>query len=84
MIPSKAVEIYNSLLEIVKEFKSPAYKNFFIRKANEDFSTLKNVSENGKKSCVVDKYIEEQKDLIDVMKRQTVIYNMFYDEKSGI
>lgn len=84
MLPSTAVEIYNSLLKAVGEFKSPAYRNFFTRKANEDFKTLKSQSNDGKKVCVVEKYIDTQRDLIDVMKRQTLIYNMFYDEKSGI
>lgn len=84
MLPSTAVEIYNSLLKTVGEFKSPAYRNFFTRKANEDFKNLKDVSNDGKKVCVVEKYIEAQRDLIDIMKRQSLIYNMFYDDKSGI
>ncbi|WUR02992.1 uncharacterized protein VNE69_03205 [Vairimorpha necatrix] len=84
MIPSNVKDIYKNLLQAIGQFKSPAYKSFFTRKVNEDFTELKNQINNGKKSCVVKKYLEEQGDFLDVLKRQTVIYNMFYDDKNQI
>lgn len=84
MLPSTVTDLYKSLVETVSQFKSPAYKSYFKRKVNEDFKDLWNLSNDGKKSCIVKKYIEKQNDLLDIMKRQTVIYNMFYDDKNQI
>lgn len=72
---------FKDLLSVIQNFKSPAYKDFFKRKAVGDFNEIKN---NIDRKCKVTQYLENQKDLIDVLKRQTVIYNMFYDSKSEI
>ncbi|KCZ77716.1 hypothetical protein H311_01270 [Anncaliia algerae PRA109] len=80
----EAKSIFNSLVEVIKTFKSPTYKSFFLKKADEDFNELHRQIQNGKNKCVINPYINKQKDLLDVLKRQTVIYNMYYDENSNI
>lgn len=80
----KASELYKQLVQTVERFKSPAFRSYFLRKSKKDYDALRSEIRKGKYNCAIKKYMEEQGDLLDVMKRQTVIYNMFYDDKSNI
>lgn len=79
MTLEQAQSIYAQLVRVVKEFKSPAFQSYFLRKAHDDYKSLPK-----ERSCAIKKYLEDQGDLLDLMKRQTVIYNMFYDKQSNI
>lgn len=80
----EAKSVYCSLVEVIKSFKSPAIKSFFLRKADEDFTELNSKIKEGKFSCVIKPFVSKQKDLIDVLKRQSVVYNMYFDKNSNI
>lgn len=84
MTLSEAKSLYRQLVDTVQKFKSPAFRYYFSKKANEDYYSLGKDLKKGKYNCVIKKYLEEQKDMLDIMKRQTVIYNMFYDKDSNI
>ncbi|RVD91754.1 hypothetical protein TUBRATIS_17780 [Tubulinosema ratisbonensis] len=79
----EARSVYSTLIDVVKSFKSPAIKSFFLRKADEDFSELNKKITEGKFTCVIKPYLTKQKDLIDVLKRQSVVYNMYFDKNSN-
>lgn len=81
---SKATTLYESLKKTIQEFKSPAFRTFFKEKAQDDYKKLINDIDHGKYSCVLEKYIKEQSDLKEVLKRQSYIYNMNYDQGSNI
>lgn len=78
MVPDSVRSLYESLRSTISQFRSPAFRTYFLRKADEDFSGVA-LSEGG-----MARYLEEQGELEDILKRQTVIYNMFHDEGSRI
>ncbi|KAH9410785.1 hypothetical protein HK407_11g16320 [Ordospora pajunii] len=84
MLPNSVVDIYNDLKKVAFGFKSPAFRAFFTTKADEDFNGIKYMKESKEKDSAVKKYLEEQGELRDVLKRQSIIYNMFYDDTSRI
>ncbi|KAM0672688.1 hypothetical protein CWI42_110120 [Ordospora colligata] len=84
MLPKSVVDVYNELKMVALGFKSPAFRAFFTTKAEEDFNGIKYMKESKEKDSAVKKYLEEQGELKDVLKRQSVIYNMFYDDASRI
>ncbi|TBU08252.1 hypothetical protein CWI36_0163p0010, partial [Hamiltosporidium magnivora] len=71
--------LYANLLKIISRFKSQNFREYFSRKANEDFEFLQSELEKGKNTCAIKKYMEEQNNLMDVLKRQTKIYNLYND-----
>lgn len=80
----QATNIYNTLLKTIQQFQSPVFQNYFEKKARDDYTTLIGKIDEGKYKCVLPKYIEEQKNLNDTLKRQSQIYNMYYDRTSNI
>ncbi|TBU11368.1 protein transport protein Yif1 [Hamiltosporidium tvaerminnensis] len=75
--------LYANLLKIISKFKSQNFREYFSRKANEDFEFLQSELEKGKNTCAIKKYMEEQNNLMDVLKRQTKIYNLYNDKDSN-
>lgn len=84
MTIEKAVNLFNNLTKTINKFKSPGYKSYFLHKSVEDFGALTEELKKGRYSCVIKKYIEEQSELLDILKRQTVIYNMYRDDNNTL
>eukprot|EP00866_Antonospora_locustae_P001904 jgi/Antlo1/1904/2387 len=84
MTLEQATDLYRKLVKTVKKFKSPAFRTYFLRKSHDDYKSLQSEIDEGKYECAIKKYMKEQSELLDAMKRQTVIYNMFYDEENNI
>jgi hypothetical protein len=82
MLPDGVSNLYSSLKSAIMQFKSPAYRGYFLKKAEDDFHGIELGPDGGRRPCAMKKYLEEQGELLDVLKRQAVIYNMFHDEKS--
>lgn len=80
----EATDLYHSVIKYAGKFKSPAYNAYFRAKARDDYDKLVLDIDNGKYKCVLKKYIDETSGLKDVLKRQSVIYNMNYDRNSNI
>lgn len=78
----KAKEIYKGVLNSASKFLSPSYRDFFIKKANENYEILlkNNVSDQN----ILTKYIEDQKVLKEALDRSSLIYNMYRDERSTL
>lgn len=80
----EATDIYHKLIKYANKFKSPAYNAYFQSKAKEDYNKLILDIDNGRYKCVLKNYIDENKNLKDVLKRQSIVYNMNYDKRSNI
>lgn len=84
MLLEKVNDLYKELTSTIRQFKSLAFKDYFLKKAEEDFKSIK-VKPNGeKRPCAMKAYLETQENLLDTLKRQTVIYNMYNDDTSRI
>lgn len=75
----KAKDIYSTLLNTASKFLSPSLKQFFIRKANNDFHKIK-----GQSPEAIEKYFKEQKEANESLNRAVSIYNTYYDKSSTI
>ena len=85
MSVERAENLYKRLIETVKAFKSPAFRQYFLRTARSDYNAMKKEAKNGRDSVsAIKNYIDTQKGTLETMKRQTAIYNMFYDDSSNI
>jgi hypothetical protein len=84
MLPEKVNDLYSTLRATIMNFKSPAFREYFLKKADDDFYGIELKTNGEKRPCAMKRYLEEQSELLDVLKRQTVIYNMFYDDKNRI
>ncbi|CCI73983.1 ECU09_1695 [Encephalitozoon cuniculi GB-M1] len=84
MLPESVSNLYKDLRSVACRFKSPAFGSYFLGKVEDDFKDIKLKSCDGKDERAIERYLEEQGKLLDVLKRQTDIYNMFYDDSSWI
>lgn len=84
MLPDSVGNLYKRLRSAIMQFRSPAFRRYFLRKAEEDLNGIELEPRGEEQGCGVRKYLEEQGELLEVLKRQTVIYNMFYDDRSQI
>lgn len=84
MLPESVNNLYRKLRSTILEFRSPAFRSYFLRKAENQFNDIALSPDEEGRVCAMKKYLEEQGELLDVLNRQTVIYNMFYDEESQI
>lgn len=83
MLPS-VNNLYKALRSTISQFKSPAFRSYFLRKADHDFNNIELKPNGEEQAHGIEKYLKEQGELLYALRRQTVIYNMFYDEKSRI
>lgn len=84
MLPESVNTLYGSLRSVIQRFKAPALRAYFLRKAESDFNGIERRADGERRTCGMKAYLETQGMLLDVLKRQTVIYNMFHDESSNI
>lgn len=84
MLPDSVNSLYRDLRDTILRFKSPAFGRYFLKKAEDDFNDVRLRAGSKEDSNAVKRYLAEQGELLDVLRRQTVIYNMFYDKTSGI
>lgn len=75
----KAAQVHSSLIKTASKFLSPSIRQYFIRKANNDFESVKKLPDNDIKN-----YLSEQKDLTGSLERVVGIYNMYRDESSTL
>lgn len=78
----KANNMYNKLLGVAGGFISPSIKDFFVRKANNDYNALKERCNLDKKT--LDMYVEKQNELLKSLTRTVGIYNMYNDGSSTL
>ncbi|ADM12299.1 uncharacterized protein Eint_091710 [Encephalitozoon intestinalis ATCC 50506] len=84
MVPESVNNLYKDLESVILQFKSPAFGNYFLKKAKEEFDNISIQTSKQKDEGAIERYLKDQGELLDVLRRQTTIYNMFYDESSGI
>lgn len=83
MLPEQVSSLYEKLKTTINNFSSPAFRAYFLRKAQNDFDNTQ-MANGEQRVCAMKKYLSDQGELLDVLKRQTVIYNMFRDENSQV
>ncbi|KAG5860407.1 hypothetical protein KMI_01g00410 [Encephalitozoon hellem] len=84
MLPESVNSLYKSLKAVILQFKSPAFGSYFLKKARDEYDSINAKFCEGKDEKAIEKYLKEQGELLEILKRQTTIYNMFYDDSSAI
>lgn len=73
---SKIVKIHSDLIKEATKFSSYYYRNYFLRKIENQFQKLTNADEINS-----EKLYKKSEDLLAILKRQTVISNMYGESK---
>lgn len=79
----KATALFNALKSAASNFNSPLYKSYFTQLSIDNYNNLMDNIDKGKFKCVLGKYIKSNEELLDTLKRQSVIYNMYRDNTSN-
>ncbi|AFN83785.1 hypothetical protein EROM_091690 [Encephalitozoon romaleae SJ-2008] len=84
MLPESVNNLYKNLESVILQFKSPAFGSYFLKKAKDEYNDIYTRSCGKKDERAIERYLKDQEELLDILRRQTTIYNMFYDDSSGI
>ena len=69
-LQAEAQKLYKEMLRVSSQFKDPNFKAYFVRIANDDFT-----------SKPTDAFLTAQRNNLELLKRQTTVHNMYYSEE---
>eukprot|EP00766_Chilomastix_caulleryi_P000348 gnl/Chilomastix_caulleri/1333.p1 GENE.gnl/Chilomastix_caulleri/1333~~gnl/Chilomastix_caulleri/1333.p1 ORF type:complete len:95 (+),score=11.11 gnl/Chilomastix_caulleri/1333:103-387(+) len=76
----KARKIRTQALNHAKSFKNEGIREYFTQHITDDYELIQNVEDKQEREQLID----QMRDLRDVLKKQSTISNMFYDDAKRI